>query len=318
MKIGLVVEGEWGLTWEKWSRILAVGERLGFASLFRSDHYFVGKQRDSLEAYLSFVIAAKETTRLRFGPLVSPVTFRTPSDIARVAAQIDILSGGRFVLGLGAGWNEEEHVAYGIPFPSTGERFARLEEMITLIRTIWSPGKSNYSGKFYNISDVDCMPKPEQGRPPILIGGSGERHTLRLAAQYADEWHCGTNVSPQVYSHKDAILKRHCEAIGRDPNTIGRSISVFAIMGSSVSDLDRSTREVMEIFPSRKQRTLEEYRQRVKAAGMIVGRTEDVIDQLGRLAELGIQEVQFQHLDFNSDDMPEYLASEVAPLLERL
>ena len=117
MDIGLMVEGQNGLSWERWSHILALAERLGFPSLFRSDHYFIGSHKDSLEAYLSFVLAAKETQNVRFGPLVTPVTFRSPVDIGRMAAQIDVLSGGRFVMGLGAGWNEAEHRGYGIPFP---------------------------------------------------------------------------------------------------------------------------------------------------------------------------------------------------------
>ena len=313
MKIGLAVEGQWGLTWERWSHILALTERLGFPSLFRSDHYFVGEQRDSLEAYLSFVLAARETSRLRFGPLVTPVIFRRPVDVARMAAQIDVLSGGRFVMGLGAGWNQEESDAYGIPFPPTGERFDRLEEMINLMRAMWSPGKASYKGSFYQIEGVECMPRPASGRPHVLIGGGGEKRTLRLVAQNADEWHCGTSVSPEVYSHKKAVLELHCEALGRDPNTIAHSMSAFAIMGPDGPALDLATQRVMQMFPPRTPRSLEEYRERAKARGMIVGQTEEVVDQLGRLAELGMQEIQFQHLDLDSDEIPAYLASEIAP-----
>ena len=127
MNIGLMVEGQNGLTWERWGHILALAERLGFPSLFRSDHYFIGPQQSSLDAYLSFVLAAKETRRLRFGPLVTPVTFREPVNVARMAAQVDVLSKGRFVMGMGAGWNQAEHRAYGIPFPPAEERFDRLE-----------------------------------------------------------------------------------------------------------------------------------------------------------------------------------------------
>jgi len=138
MRIGLMVEGQNGLTWERWAHILDLAERLGFPTVFRSDHYFIGRQQDSLEAYLSFVMAAIRTSTIRFGPLVSPVTFRSPADVARMAAQIDVLSGGRFVMGLGAGWNEAEHRAYGIPFPSIGERFDRLEEAIQLTKALWA------------------------------------------------------------------------------------------------------------------------------------------------------------------------------------
>ncbi len=137
MKIGLDVQAQDGLNWQRWRKILARVDRLGFASLFRSDHYFIGPQRDSLELFLSLVLAATETTSLRFGSLVTPVTFRRPADVARMAAQIDSLSGGRFVLGLGIGWYRREHKAYGVPFPPVSERFERLEEAIAVCRLVW-------------------------------------------------------------------------------------------------------------------------------------------------------------------------------------
>ena len=143
MDIGLMVEGQNGLTWDRWLHILKLAERLEFPTVFRSDHYFISQQnqQDSLEAYLSFVMAARETERIRFGPLVSPVTFRSPVDVGRMAAQLDALSGGRFVMGMGAGWNEGEHRAYGIPFPPIKERMDRLEEAIQLVRALWAEGR---------------------------------------------------------------------------------------------------------------------------------------------------------------------------------
>jgi len=186
MDIGLMVEGQNGLTWERWKHILELAERLGFPTVFRSDHYFIGPQQDSLEAYLSFVMAAQVTSRIRFGPLVSPVTFRHPVDVSRMAAQIDQLSGGRFVMGLGAGWNEPEHRAYGLPFPPVKERFDRLEEAIQVITKLWEPGPANFEGKYYRLEGAEALPKPARGRIPVLIGGSGERRTLRLVAKYAE------------------------------------------------------------------------------------------------------------------------------------
>src|SRR5688572_29311718 len=135
MQIGLMVEGQNALTWERWIHILHAAERLGFPTVMRSDHYFIGQQQDSLEAYLSFAVAARETSKIRFGPLVSPVTFRSPVDVGRMAAQLDQLSGGRFVMGVGAGWNEAEHKAYGINFPPVKERFDRLDEAIQVMKT---------------------------------------------------------------------------------------------------------------------------------------------------------------------------------------
>ena len=155
MRIGLMVEGQNDLTWERWIHILHVAERLEFPSLFRSDHYFTGRHKSSLDAYLTFAIAARETSSIRFGPLVTPIMFRSPVDVGRMAAQINALSSGRFLLGLGAEWNEPEHVQYGIPFPPLRERFDRLEEGLNVIKTLWGPGPASYKGEYYRVEDVD-------------------------------------------------------------------------------------------------------------------------------------------------------------------
>jgi F420-dependent oxidoreductase-like protein len=312
VKISLMVEGQNGLTWERWSHILALAERLKFPSVFRSDHYFIGPQQNSLEAYLSFAIAAKETKTIRFGPLVSPVTFRSPVDVARMAGQIDLLSGGRFTMGLGAGWNEAEHKAYGIHFPPVKERFDRLEEAIQVMQGIWSPGPASFEGKYYRLEAADCQPKPASGRPPILIGGGGEKRTLRIAARYATEWN-GVNFGADVYRHKVGVLEKHCEAEKRDPATIARSMMAFAVVGPTVADLDRATERMMGMWGAPSGTSPEQYRQTLKARGMIVGGTSEVIDALGPLAELGLQEIMFQHFNFDDDTVPEYLAAEVAP-----
>ena len=146
MDIALMIDTQNGVTWRQWRHLLALAERLGFPRIYRSDHFFTGGQRESLECYLSLAIAATETQRIHFGPLVTPVTFRHPADVGRMAAQLDVLSGGRFILGLGAGWNEAEHRAYGLPFPGVKERIERLEETVEVIRALWSDGPRSYSG----------------------------------------------------------------------------------------------------------------------------------------------------------------------------
>ena len=235
-----------------------------------------------------------------------------------MAAQIDILSGGRFVLGLGAGWNEAEHRAYGIPFPSVSERFDRLEEAIAVIRALWAPGSSSFRGRFYQLRDAECLPKPPAGRPPILIGGTGERRTLRLAAQYASEWNCDGFLGLETYARKKAVLERHCEAVGRDPDTIRRSMLVHGLIGPNQEAIDRATRCAMNLLPGDRFTTLESYRQEAQARRMMVGTTQEVVDNLGRLAELGVQEVQFEHFDLDSDEVPAYLASDIAPRVAAL
>jgi F420-dependent oxidoreductase-like protein len=313
MRIGLMVEGQNGLTWERWTHILALAERLGFPTVFRSDHFFIGPQQDSLEAYLSFVLAARETKTIRFGPLVTPVTFRTPVGVGRMAAQVDALSGGRFVMGLGAGWNEAEHRAYGIPFPTIRERFDRLEEAIQVVRGLWGPGPASFQGRYYSLSGADCLPKPSApGRPPILIGGGGEKRTLRLVAQYADEWNA-VNVSPEGYRQKLDVLAGHCAAVGRDPATIRKSMMVFAIVGPTEAELDASTARVMSMFGAPAGTSPADFRAGMKARGFIAGSTSEVVEQVLRFQEAGLEEIQFQHFNFHSDAVPEYLASEIAP-----
>ena len=318
MRIGLMVEGQNGLTWERWSHILALAERLGFPTLFRSDHYFVGPtQQDSLETFLSFVVAAKETRNLRFGPLVTPVTFRHPANVGRMAAQIDVLSGGRFVMGLGAGWNEPEHRAYGLDFPPTKERFDRLDEAIQLMKALWSAGPASFEGQHYRLEGADSLPKPAPGRPPLLIGGVGERRTLRLVAQYADEWNAVT-VGADAYADKVAVLERHCADVGRDPATIYRSMMVFGLIGPNEAAIDGVARRMMVQFGAPEGTSPREFRESLRSRGIFSGTTDEVVDLLGRFAEMGLQEMAFQHMDFDSDDVPEYLAAEVVPKVANL
>ncbi|GMV86876.1 MAG: LLM class F420-dependent oxidoreductase [Dehalococcoidia bacterium] len=317
MDIGLMVEGQNGLTWERWLHILRMAERLGFPTVFRSDHYFIGPQQDSLEAYLSFAVAARETSAIRFGPLVSPVTFRSPVDVGRMAAQLDQLSGGRFVMGLGAGWNEAEHRAYGIPFPPVKERFDRLEEAIQVVKALWAPGPARFGGRYYRLDGADCLPKPMDGRPPILIGGSGEKRTLKLVARYAAEWNA-VNLAPDAYAAKLRVLEQHCEAEGRDPATIRRSLMTFAVIGPDERSLDAATERMMRMWGAPAGTKPAEYRQALRGRGLIVGGKDEVVQTLGRYGELGLREVQFQHFDFASDTVPEFLASEIAPAAKGL
>lgn len=309
-----MVEGQAGLTWERWIHILRTAERLGLSSVFRSDHYFIGSQQSSLDAYLSFAIAARETRTIRFGPLVTPITFRSPVDIGRMAAQIHQLSNGRFLLGLGAGWYRPEHDAYGIDFPTTGERFDRLEEGINLIKTLWGPGPASYQGRFYRLTDVDCLPKPVDGvDTPILIGGAGEKRTLPLTARYADEWNC-VNLSVGAFGDKVERLQSLCEQNGRDPSTLRYSMMSFGLIGGDQRMLDRVTTFHMRMHGATGSPAA--YRENVaKRHGFLVGLTNEVVDRLGEYAELRLEEIQFELFNYASDEVPAYLATELAPRL---
>ena len=174
------------------------------------------------------------------------------------------------------------------------------------------PGPTTFVGAHYQLEGADCLPKPPTGRPPLLIGGTGEKKTLKLVARYADEWNA-VNLGVDGYRAKLAVLERHCEAEGRDPATIRKSMMVFGIVGGTEADLDASSRRVMSMFGSPAGTTPAQFREGMKARGMVCGSTDEVVDQLGRLAELGLEEMQFQHFTFDSDSVPEYLASEIAP-----
>lgn len=301
------------LTWDRWDHIVDLAERLNFPSLFRSDHYFVGKQKGAIDVYLSFVVAAQKTRNLRFGPIVSPVTFRRPVDLGRMGQQLDALSNGRFVMGLGAGWNVAEHETYGIDFPSGAERYARLGDAIKMMRALWGGAPASYDGKYYRLHEADFLPRPPAGRPPILIGGNGPKRTLRAVAEYADEWNA-MNESPEQHAKSRAILEAHCEDVGRDPASIARSMFVFGLIGPSQDVVDEATRRFTGMMNPGDAMDLKQLLEtQGDAPEVMSGGTEETIDFLGRLAELGVQEVQFEHFITETDDVPEYIAAEIAP-----
>jgi alkanesulfonate monooxygenase SsuD/methylene tetrahydromethanopterin reductase-like flavin-dependent oxidoreductase (luciferase family) len=183
------------------------------------------------------------------------------------------------------------------------------------MRQLWTESPTSFDGKHFQLRDANMQPKPAGGRPPLLIGGGGEKKTLRLVARYADEWN-GVNMTPDVFRHKLGVLAAHCEREGRDPATIAKSMMTFGIIGPSQADIDAATNRLMSMFGG--SGSPEEYRKAAAGRGMIVGSTDEVVDRLGQLAELGMQEVMFQHFNFDVDDVPEYLAAEVAPQVRDL
>lgn len=311
MKIGLDIQGQSGLDWPRWRKILAQVDRLGFSSLFRSDHYFIGPQRDSLELFLSLVLAATETSSLRFGSLVTPVTFRRPVDVARMSAQIDGLSGGRFVLGIGIGWNRREHMAYGIPFPPVRERFERLEEAIAVYRLMWGELPATFDGRYFSLKDVDCRPKPVAGRVPIIIGGTGEQRTLRIVAQYADEW-CSECLSVEDYARKVEVLEKHCESVSRDPASIRRSMVVDGDFVQTPRKVVRGTVKQV-LHAGRARPASKNFSVEARLGGFVPGGRQQVIDELAKYARFGLQEAVFRCNNVASDVEPEYLSAEIIP-----
>ncbi|MXW25961.1 MAG: TIGR03560 family F420-dependent LLM class oxidoreductase [Dehalococcoidia bacterium] len=311
MDIGLVV-GPWGVTFEEAVASMRATEKHGFSSYYLGDHFYTVNQIDSLEPYLLFALAARETERIRFGSLVTPVMFRPPSNVGRLAAQLDLLSGGRFVLGLGVGWNEGEHLAYGIDYPSLGELFDRLEEYLQVLWAMWGEGPASFEGRYYQLREAQVLPKPAPFHPTVLVAGGGEKRTLPLVAKYAHEWNA-VDLPLDAYRHKCEVLAGSCEEIGRDPGQIRHTMTTMGLIGSTDAEVEAATLLQMERMPPPPGMSPADYREMLRGIGAIMGTADEIVDKLGRLAEAGVDEVQFTYFDLSSDSVPAWLASEVLP-----
>jgi F420-dependent oxidoreductase-like protein len=218
--------------WPDIRRTAELAETTGWDGVYLADLFMPNEEPPSLEprleAWTALSALAAVTEQLRLGVLVSGNTYRHPAIVAKMAATADRVSGGRVVLGLGAGWQVSEHLAYGIELPEIRERLSRLEEACEVVRLLLSTERANFEGSYYRLSDAPCEPKPVQARLPLLLGVSGERVSMRLAARFADIWNCwGT---PDLIGHKIDVLERHCEDVGRDPATVERSAQALVMM----------------------------------------------------------------------------------------
>ena len=298
--LGIMIEGQEGLTWDRWRRICGIADARGFDSLWRSDHFFsvLGVEgRDCIETWVSLALAAEWTRRIEFGPLVSSMTFRQPELLARMAASVDQLGGGRLVLGVGAGWYEEEHRRFSIPFPSTRERMDNLEDCIRRIRETWTR----------------ALPPPARDPAPLLIGGSGERRTLRLVAEHADEWNC-YGLSPEVYAEKARVLENHCLEVGREPDSIKRSLMMAYLVGRSRSDLEARAAEMSRFNPQFAGMSPAEVLKKA-AERWLVGSPDQIVQRLREYVKLGVSRFMLQHYLMDDDDALQILAEDVVPQL---
>ena len=295
-----MIEGQEGLTWDRWFRVAEQVERLGLDSLWRSDHFFsvMGRpERPSLEAWTSLTALAEQSRRIRFGPLVSPMTFRHPALLARMAAAVDLLSDGRLILGVGAGWNEDEHAAFGIPLPPLRERMDRLEEGIGVIRALWAGGPVTRDGRYYPLRGAALVPRPAQSPgPPILIGGDGEVRLLRIVAQHADEWNSHAR-GVEAYRAKRSKLEEHCRAVGRDPDAITRSVMTGVLIARDPAGVAERARWLASFLPSVAPLPLDRVAAQMRERGWLVGTPEAVALQLREWERAGVQRVMLQYFD---------------------
>jgi F420-dependent oxidoreductase-like protein len=235
--------GFWPGPNNSWNDTLALAKHAqagGWHSVWYADHFMPNQEDTSgptSECWTTLAGLAASVPRVRIGALVSGNTYRHPAVLPKMAANVDNISGGRCVLGLGAGWQENEHRAYGIEFSTLGGRMSRFEEACQVVTGLFSNEKTNFAGKHYQLTDAPLAPKPVQSPLPLLIGGGGEQRTLRIAAKYANEWNVwGT---PEVLAHKGAILNRYCEEIGRDPKSIARSTQGMLMFTEDAAVLER-------------------------------------------------------------------------------
>lgn len=304
LEVAIMVEGQMGLNWARWQRIAHAVEALGFAGLYRSDHLTNAAlpDEDSLELWVSLVWLATHTRRIKFGPLVAPISFRDPVMLARQAAAVDDLSGGRLTLGVGAGWQEREHQNFGYDLLPLAQRFARFEEGLEVItRLLRSDTPTSFAGAYYHLRDAMLLPRPRRsGGPPLLIGGKGKRRSLPLAARFADEWNA-VSVPAAVFADLNTHLDTLLLANGRAPSSVGRSLMTSLIIGHN------------DVVVRRKLAGRDEAE--LQAKGAVIGTPTAVIEQLARYAEAGVQRIMLRWLDLNDLDGLETVAVSVLPQL---
>ena len=243
MRVALMIEPQQGLSYLEQLEIARLVERLGFDALFRSDHYrsFPGPaDKPTTDAWAVLAGIARETSTIRLGTLVSPVTFRHPGSFAKVVTTVDEMSGGRVEVGVGAGWNNPEHSQLGLPFPEVAERADLMEDQLAILHGLWEEADGwSYKGKQLSIADAAFHPKPVQRpRPPIIVGGEGRPRSLRLAARYADEYNMSSS-GPELCAEKFAALDEECRKIGRDPSTMRKSVMVGCLFGADQAEFER-------------------------------------------------------------------------------
>lgn len=306
IELALMLEGQNGLNWENFKRIAQAAEDLGFAGLYRSDHFTNASAPDidSLELWVSLTWLAAHTRRLEFGPLVTPCSFRDPVFTARIGKDVDDLSGRRLHLGVGAGWQEREHGKFGYDLLDVAGRFRRFEEGLQMIIALLRDNEPvTFEGEFYHLREAALLPRPlRRGGPPILVGGNGEKRTLPLAARYATMWNA-VYLTPEQFKQKGEILDELLKAEGRKPSDVHRSMMTGCWYAADEAAIQKRLAEHPRI------KTKDDAR----ARGVIIGTADEVVEQLGKLAEVGVQRVMLQWLDLDDMDGLEHLGKTVLP-----
>ncbi|WP_405811875.1 LLM class F420-dependent oxidoreductase [Streptomyces sp. NBC_01520] len=302
MDLRIFTEPQQGASYDTLLTVAQATEDLGFDAFYRSDHYLRMGAGDGLpgptDAWITLAGLARETKRIRLGTLMTAGTFRLPGVLAIQVAQVDQMSGGRVELGLGAGWFEEEHKAYGIPFPK--EKFGRLEEQLAIVTGLWGTGTGktfSYDGTYYQLTDSPALPKPAQAKVPVLIGGHGAVRTPRLAARYADEFNIPF-ASIEDSEKQFGRVRKAAKAAGRAPEDLVYSNALVVCVGRTDAEVARRASAI--------GRDVED----LKANGL-AGSPDEVVDKIGRYAAIGASRIYLQVLDLHDLEHLELISSQV-------
>jgi F420-dependent oxidoreductase-like protein len=308
VRVALMIEGQEGVTWEQWCALAGACEAHGIETMVRSDHYISQSNEDANvahDAWTTIAALAARTTTLRLGTLVSPATFREPALLANAAATADHISGGRIELGLGAGWMEREHRAFGFPFPETAVRVAMFAEQLEIVHRLWTEERVDFSGRHYTLEDAPGLPKPVQRpRPPLLVGGRGARGTAEPAARFADEYNTPF-LSPEAFAAVRTKVQRACEATGR---TLRFSAAVGCLIGATRDEALERAHRLYERVP--RGADFDTWLARY-AEGGAVGSIDEVAARLQEYEAAGCERVMLQHL-LHTDLEPVGLIGELA------
>jgi alkanesulfonate monooxygenase SsuD/methylene tetrahydromethanopterin reductase-like flavin-dependent oxidoreductase (luciferase family) len=320
MQLSIAIQGLCGLTWPAWKRLVQAVEPGGFAGLFCTDHFVLpgAATVDSLEAMVALTYLADHTRQIHFGPLVAPFSFRDPVMLARQAAVLDDLSGGRMCLGVGAGWMEYEHQMFGYQLGDLAMRMARFAEGLEVVTSLLrSTAPVSYSGRFYQLHEAVLHPHIQRpGGVPILVGGKGPRRTLPLIARYADIWNA-TRLTPAEFRARSEQLDHIVHAAGRDPRTIKRTVMVPVLCGRNTNELEQRVASLRQLFPEWRELPLDALLDAMRDTfgAMIVGTPAEVVQAMRAYSDVGVAELIMQWFGVEDLDGLQLLADQVVPQL---
>ncbi len=309
MRVSLMIEGQEDVTWADWLALAGACEEQGLEGLLVSDHYFSvveRRERGSFDAWTVLAALAARTSRIRLGTMVSPVTFRHPAVLAKIATTVDHVSGGRVELGLGAGWWEGEHRAYGFPLPPLAERMELLEEQAEIVHRLWTEKSVAFAGRHYRLDDCPGLYKPlQRPHPPLVLGGAAGPRAARIAARFADEYNTW-GVTPEEARGVRSRLEEAWRQAGRDPATL-----VLSVMARCAVGVDQA--QVNERIRSSLERTDEGDGVLEQPRAWVSGTPEEVVEQLRAFEEAGVDRILLQHFDHVDLEMIELVGRKVVP-----